>query len=66
MAGATLRGITRRSSDVFHRTPVPLLESDRKEVVFLPEGRRFLPGQTARVTAFLTAERTTGLSPAMA
>jgi pimeloyl-ACP methyl ester carboxylesterase len=27
----------------------------RAEVVFLPEGRHFLPGQTARVAAFLTA-----------
>jgi pimeloyl-ACP methyl ester carboxylesterase len=26
------------------------------EVVFLPEGRHFLPGQTARVSAFLTAD----------
>lgn len=37
------------------------------EVVFLPEGRHFLPGQTARVGAFLTnGERTTGFQPALA
>jgi pimeloyl-ACP methyl ester carboxylesterase len=35
------------------------------EVVFLPEGRHFLPGQTARVAAFLTATRTAGVSPAL-
>ncbi len=32
----------------------------RAEVVFLPEGRHFLPGQTARVAAFLTADRSGG------
>jgi pimeloyl-ACP methyl ester carboxylesterase len=37
------------------------------EVVFLPGGRHFLPGQTARVAAFLTdAERTAGFQPALA
>jgi pimeloyl-ACP methyl ester carboxylesterase len=37
------------------------------EVVFLPEGRHFLPGQTARVGAFLTdVERTAGFEPALA
>jgi pimeloyl-ACP methyl ester carboxylesterase len=29
-------------------------QAPHAEVVFLPEGRHFLPGQTARVMAFLT------------
>jgi len=36
------------------------------EVVFLPEGRHFLPGQTARVGAFLAADaRSAGVPPAL-
>jgi len=36
------------------------------EVVFLPEGRHFLPGQTARVGTFLTADpRSAGVPPAL-
>ena len=35
------------------------------EVVFLPEGRHYLPGQTARVGSFLTANGTAGVSPAL-
>ena len=38
----------------------------RAQVVFLPEGRHFLPGQTARVMDFLTADQTAGdAQPAM-
>jgi pimeloyl-ACP methyl ester carboxylesterase len=38
-------------------------QAPHAEVVFLPEGRHFLPGQTARVGAFLTADRTADVAP---
>ena len=41
-------------------------QAPNAQVVFLPEGRHFLPGQTARIASFLTGNRGAGVPPALA